>query len=61
MGAYRICLFIFIVSTGISLSGGDFVKDPPLTIIEYHPSGTNLSGKTIHQTITVWLTKELHK
>ncbi len=37
------------------------MKDPLLTIIEHHPSGTDLPGKTIHQTITTWLTKELHK
>ena len=35
------------------------MKDPLLTIIEHHPSGTDLPGKTIHQTITTWLTKEL--
>lgn len=37
------------------------MKAPPLTIIEHHPSGTSLPEKTIHQTITTWLTKELHK
>lgn len=37
------------------------MKDTPLTIIEQHPSGTDLPGKAIHQTITTWLTKALHK
>lgn len=33
----------------------------PLTITEYHPRYTVLSDQIIHQTITIWLTKALHK
>lgn len=37
------------------------MKDPPLTIIEHHPSDITTPNQTIHQTITTWLTKALHK
>ncbi len=37
------------------------MKDQFLTIIEYHPSPAIPHNQSIHQTITAWLTKELHK
>ncbi len=37
------------------------MKDPPLTITEYHPQHTAPPNQTVHQTITAWLTKELYK
>lgn len=61
MGIHRICRFIFVVSIGISLSGGDFVKDTSLTITEHHPQYAVSPNQAIRQTITTWLTKALHK
>ena len=61
MGGYRICHFIFIVSIGISLCGGDFMKDSALTIIEHYLSHADPPNQAIYQTVTAWLTKELYK
>lgn len=37
------------------------MKEHPLTITEYHPSNTAPPNQAIRQTVTTWLTKELHK
>ena len=37
------------------------MKEQRLTIIEQHLGNTAQSNQTIRDTITAWLTKELHK
>ena len=37
------------------------MKEQPLTITERHPPQTAPPNQAIRQTITAWLTKELHK
>ena len=37
------------------------MKDYPLTITEYRLARTKSLDQTIHQTITTWLIKALHK
>lgn len=32
-----------------------------LVLAEYHPAYAEQLKQTVHQTITIWLTKELHK
>ena len=38
-----------------------FMNKQLLVIAEYHPTHTESLGQAIHQAITIWLTKELHK
>ena len=37
------------------------MKDPILILSEYHPLEENSTAQPIRETVTAWLTKELHK
>ena len=57
----HICFFITHYTLTYNFSGGDFMKDQSLIITEHHSIYVNSPDHAIRQTITAWLTKELHK
>jgi len=44
-----------------SLPEAILMKDPVLILSEYHPPVFNSTVQSIRETVTAWLTKEIHK